>query len=519
MQIRLPESFLLPFIIFIALSLQIKLGFNLWDEGFLWYGVQQILDSGLPIRDFYAYDPGRYFWSAFFFATFDNEGILLLRISAILFLIIGLAGTLFLLKPLTQKKNWFECAMFGLCFLLWAFPRWKFFDISLSLITFCLIAAFLSKPVTKRLAICVFFVGMFIFWGRNHALYLAVAISISTLIAIRWGDLSFKSILTKLHLLVIAFVAGLSPLIYLLLFSEGFADAYWESIRFILVDAKTTTIPREVPWPWTIKNVDYLSIRYIGKVWLGICFILILSYGLLGTCYSILFAKPENQERQKYNSPILLSSFICSLLYSHHAFSSADISHLAQSIFPMLIGIFWLIINLEKKIAYALSVLAFCVSLAVMLPVQPFGQFILNKNWQTQMVIDDKIKMSKRNALDINLLNELVAKYAPASEDIFLVSPVWPGAYALHKRRAPNWEIYSLYNRGKNFELAEITKIEQSNIKFSVILDFPIARQEHLRYSNSHPYMNEYITNRYTRLEHSKLDTKSLPDYYQIYLK
>ena len=58
----------------LALWLQARIGFNLQDESFLWYGELRVLAGETPLRDFRSYDPGRYWWAAGW-ATILGDGL------------------------------------------------------------------------------------------------------------------------------------------------------------------------------------------------------------------------------------------------------------------------------------------------------------------------------------------------------------------------------------------------------------------------------------------------------------
>jgi hypothetical protein len=80
-----------------------NVGINLADEGYLWYGLRALRAGLIPIRDFHAYDPGRYFWVAGW-SMFLGQGLVSMRAACVAFQCIGM--TCGLLAAYRICQNW-----------------------------------------------------------------------------------------------------------------------------------------------------------------------------------------------------------------------------------------------------------------------------------------------------------------------------------------------------------------------------------------------------------------------------
>ena len=103
---------------------------NMADEGFLWHGVERVLAGDVPLRDFQAYDPGRYYWCAAWSPLF-GAGILGVRAAAAVFQGVGL----FLGALACRRVARSPLGLVVATAILWAwmFPRHKLFEPALAL--------------------------------------------------------------------------------------------------------------------------------------------------------------------------------------------------------------------------------------------------------------------------------------------------------------------------------------------------------------------------------------------------
>ncbi len=96
----------------------------------------QTVHGAVPIRDFRSYDPGRYYWGAFWTKTF-GEGILALRISTAIAQLFGIFLGLLIARRVIGSNRGLVIA--GVLLLFWMWPRNKLFEhtLAISAVFFC----------------------------------------------------------------------------------------------------------------------------------------------------------------------------------------------------------------------------------------------------------------------------------------------------------------------------------------------------------------------------------------------
>jgi len=483
-------------VIFLLFIWQGNKGFNLWDEGYLWYGVQRVLLGEIPIRDFMSYDPGRYYWVAALLSVAGDNGIMSVRIAVAVFQCLGLFVGLLLIAQSTKSRDKADILFWiisAAILVLWMFPRHKLFDISISIFLIGILTYLVSNPIPKRYLIAGICVGLIAVFGRNHGVYGVVG----SLGVIAWLNIRNRSdtgFLKGFVLWSVGVTIGFLPIIFMALLIPGFAVAFWESVRF-LFEQKATNLPLPVPWPWTI-NFAASSIGDAARgVLIGIFFIGTLIFGGLSVIWVVYRGLKE-----KPLPPVLVASAFLALPYAHYAFSRADVGHLAQGIFPLLIGILAIASSASSKTKWVLAAGLFMTSFWVMHVFHPGWQCLASKQCVTVEISGKDLQVDSGTANDIALLRQLAAQFTPDGQP-FIATPFWPGAYALFNTKSPMYGNYLTFPRDGKYQRKEIYRIENSKPKFILVLDIALDGREDLRFKNSQPYIFDFIVNNYSQMK------------------
>jgi len=326
-------------------------GFGLWDEGYFWYGVQRVTQGEVPIRDFMAYDPGRYYWSAAFMGLLNNHGMMALRASMAIFQAMGLFVGLWLIVRNGKKQNIFYLLLCATTLSAWMWAYFKVPDTSISIFLIGVLVFWIENPTSRNYFVSGFCIGLAAFFGRNHGVYGIVG-SVAAMVWLNFGQVEKIGFIKGVALWTSGVIVGFMPVLLMALLIPGFAAAFLEMIRFLLFEIKATNLALPMPWEWVIDFVSLPLIRTIRTVSVSLFFYGILAFGVLSVVWVVW-----QKIRGKEVSPVLVASSFLAFPYAHYAYSRADVWHLALGIFPLLIGCLVLLAQKSAKIKYPSAIL------------------------------------------------------------------------------------------------------------------------------------------------------------------
>jgi hypothetical protein len=460
----------------------------------------------VPLRDFQAYDPGRYVWGAFWFQLFGSS-ILVLRASNALFQVFGLTCGLLVVRRLTRSP-WLLVAS-GSLLILWMYPRHKLFESSIALISVYVAVLLIENPSPKRHFLTGIFIGIAAFLGRQHGFYTVV--SFFLLIGFIWLKLDRRRFTQKWLVWALGIAIGYSPMLWMLATVSGFWNAFIESLLF-LVRLGNTNLPLPIPTVWSIPIRQLDSIIVIHQISIAVGFMLLPIFNG-GSVIYLLWQKPKHLYAQR----VLVGAAFMSLTYTHYAFSRADLSHLAQGIDPMVLGILAIAVYvtqarraiLGRLIVAGLTLITlFGVGLA-----SPLANKLLAQP-DTYVALDvgsDRLIVHQQTADFVTTVEQFYEQNVLPGEHI-LLGPHIPTLYPVIQQRSPLWDIYLLFPETRERQQNMIQELRDKEVNWIILGDISLDGRDELRFQNTHPEIWKDIVENFTLISPS-----SLPKNYQTF--
>ncbi|MFN3809360.1 MAG: hypothetical protein ACK4S6_01980 [Roseateles asaccharophilus] len=468
-----------------------RYGFDLADEGYLWYGAQRALLGEIPIRDFMSYDIGRYYWSAAIMAVVGDDGIFAIRLAALTYQCLGTVVGVYLVMRAAPANG---SARFGLAILvavlltIWVHPYYKVFDHATSVFVVALLVLMASSRRCSAWFVAGGLLGLAAVMGRNHGVYGAVAASMLLV----WL-LCVDSRRTPLHLVpcfIAGVAAGFSPVLLMMGVVPGFYAAFIESV-LALLRSGATNIALPVPWPWLV-NFAYTGIIVgVTQVVVGIAFLLLILLPVFVIINLLMTARKLSSP----GSQLLLASALAGAVYSHYAYARADVTHLALAIFPLLLATCALLLQrLRWSWLFGGGALLVASSVAILSHENVyFGQKLFGRNLATVKVTGHDLETTEYVAKKYGAITVALERRL-SDGGVFLAVPDMPSIYAVRRAKMPIWEIYSLFPRDAAFERAELARLAQTPPELVIISNHALDGRPDFRYEQMHPLLYAWIS-------------------------
>jgi hypothetical protein len=460
------------------------LDLGLADEGYLWYGVDALKAGQIPIRDFQAYDPGRYCWVAAWSFLF-GDSIIALRAACVLFQCFGLFCGLLVARRISHNRAFLFVT--ALTMTLWMIPRYKVFEQSIALTAIYVAVRLLERPTTRQHFVTGVFIGIAAFIGRNHGLYNVIAFTL--IVCTIWGG-AWRELLRHSAICGAGVCVGYLPQLAMFIAVPGYGAAFMAMIRNDF--SVGANLPMPVPWPWRVPPEFnwFYSATFIAE---GLFYVALPGFLLLAG--GLLMARGRRHALQQ--AP-LLAAFAITFAYAHYTFSRADYIHLAHSAPAFLIGTIALTgagrgrLTRTPPLCPVLILLGGTVT-ALALPSHFVPRFISGKEpFVPSSIRGQQMQLPETIATIVHIAQTMTQQLARPDESVAFL-PHWPGLYPVTHRFSPFRQIYFIRPASASEESALLTTLEHEPVNWVLLQDKALDDRDDLRFRNTHPRAFRYL--------------------------
>lgn len=473
-------------------AFQVGIGLDLADEGSLWNGVLRIARGKVPIRDFRAYDPGRYYWSWAWMQVFGH-GILGLRHSVATFNFLGLWAGLVAVGSATDSE--WQLAAAGVICVLWMHPRHKLFEHALSLIAICTLVFIIQHPSPAMLFAAGVFTGLAAFMGRNHGAWTFAAIV--SLLVVLWfrGEVDNAAWLTSSFFAGV--VTGYAPMLIMWAIMPDMFRRFWynQIIVYLFVKRGRGGMPLPIPWPWKDKYRQPRLRDRASRLFIGLHFVALPVF--YASAFAWIVFAPAAME-----NPLLVASCLVGVFYAHHAVRRSDLPHLCQVIQPFLLGLYSVIFSLQNSwLSTVLVAVLAVIGYFTTRQINPLIRKLESPDQYTRYDVNgDKLWVPKTQAQLLTRVRELVAENLRPGDSIF-IAPITPALYPILQVQTPLRSDFLLHRETEQVQKEAIQELESNHVNWALIQDLPLDGRDDLRFQNSHAVMWDYFCAHFTAYE------------------
>ena len=449
-------------------------GYNFADEGYLWYGVIQTRSGRVPIRDFRAYDPGRYVWGALW--TFIlGSGLASLRFANYLVVFLAVALSSYLVW---RASNSIQVALIAVVILLlWIRPIHKIIDCTMPLFSIYLMHLMITENAVNGINFWLIFLGLTWFLGLNHFLYNLVAtLAVILMMAIGLIPVDPLDWFPWVGYLGI----GLTPMIIFLLI-PGTLKAYHRKKIIKILRRGTTNLKLPIPLPFQKRKPAGTDFKNEIRSHLTI---------LVPASYIswILFNLPGADHWRAD----LFACGLIGLCYLNQYFSRADLNHLTQALPPFVLGL----LLCFNSTALGILVVTSLLFLTFLFAVQPWYEYLHQSKFGRECALvqmgPSKVWLSQSDADRFEHIQTLILEHTKPSEAVF-IAPLMVGIYPALGLKIPHYDNFPVYPSSFQEQTQMIQEIESTDVKLAFIQNVSLDGREDLRFENTHPKVWEHI--------------------------